>query len=163
MKNFKSFKGTITMIHDFRATINSKKKGCYKLMSVTNATGSLVNFVISPRTYFVNHITVGIGDNIIGFYDANVPVPLIFPPQYRAIVVGEITPYENITVDYFDENLVNSNNTLKLNITSDTEILLENDQTFNLNPKNRSLIVVYGPTTKSIPAQTIPYKIIVLC
>ena len=28
---------------------------------------------------------------------------------------------------------------------------------------NRNLIVIYGATTKSIPAQTTPYKIIVMC
>lgn len=59
MKTFKYFKGTVTMIQDFRGT-NSKKEGCYKLMSVRNSNGDPVNFVISPRTYFLDHITVEI-------------------------------------------------------------------------------------------------------
>lgn len=37
------------------------------------------------------------------------------------------------------------------------------NQTFTLNPVNRNLLVVFGPTTMSIPVQTTPYKIIVMC
>ncbi|WP_102400366.1 hypothetical protein [Haloimpatiens massiliensis] len=163
MKKFISFKGTITMIRDFFTGGNAENTGCYKLMSLENEYGNLVNFVIAPTTYFVDHITVIPGDIVNVFHYDNVPVPLIFPPQYNAIVVAEDIPYENVKVDYFNNELVSSDNTLKLNIAPSTEIILENDQTFTQNPSNRYLIVVYGATTKSIPAQTVPYKIIVMC
>lgn len=163
MKKFLSFKGTLTTIQDFYTGANDKETGCYKLMSVQNRNGNLVNFVVSPNTYFVDHITVAPGNMVTGFYDGNAPVPLIYPPQYNAIVMAEDMPYENIKVDYFNDQLVSSDNKLKLNISPDTQIILENDQAFNLNPSNRYLIVVYGATTKSIPAQTVPYKIIVMC
>ncbi|HEX9026874.1 MAG TPA: hypothetical protein VF839_10505, partial [Clostridium sp.] len=71
--------------------------------------------------------------------------------------------YQNVTVDYFNNELISSDGNLKLNTDQSTEIILTNDQLFNRYPGNRNLIVVYGPTTKSIPAQTTPYKIIVLC
>lgn len=48
-------------------------------------------------------------------------------------------------------------------ISPSTLIVLENGQVFTGNPANRDLIIVYGPTTRSIPAQTTPYKIIVMC
>ncbi|PRR77431.1 hypothetical protein CLLI_23440 [Clostridium liquoris] len=121
------------------------------------------NNIVSPTTYFVDHTTMALGNMVTGFYDGNVPVPLIYPPQYNAIVMAEDMPYENVKVDYFDNQLVSSDNTLKLNIAPSTEIILENDQTFTQNPSNRYLIVIYGPTTRSIPAQTVPYKIIVMC
>ncbi|EJO5346743.1 hypothetical protein NRP93_000798 [Clostridium botulinum] len=163
MKKFLSFNGTITMINDLYAGGTEKEMGCYKLMSVQNYYGDIVNFVISPTTYFVNHITVKPGDIVTGFYDGNAPVPLIYPPQYKAIVMTKDTLYENIKVDYFNNKLVSSDNTLKLNMSPSTKIILENDQLFTQNISNRYLIVIYGPTTKSIPAQTVPYKIIVMC
>lgn len=163
MENFKSFHGTITMINDFWTNASGEGLGCYKLISVQNEYGDLVNFVVSPSTYFVDHVTLSVGDRVTGFYDGNAPVPLIFPPQYRALVMARDTSYQNVKVDYFNSQLVSSDNTLKLNIGPYTQILLENNQLFTNKLANRNLIVVYGPTTRSIPAQTTPYKIIVMC
>lgn len=160
---FQSFQGIITMIADFWTGPNGEGAGCNKLVSVQSIDGNLVNFVVTPDTYFVDHVMVQVGDLVTGFYDANAPVPLIYPPQYQAIVMAINTPYQNVTVDYFNSQLVSSDNSLKLNIAPFTQILLENGQAFTGYPANRNLIVVYGPTTRSIPAQTTPYEIIVMC
>lgn len=162
MKSFGSFSGMITMINDF-FTGDDQNRGCYKLISVVDENGNIVNFVVSPTTYFVDHVTVKVGDLVTGYYDANAPVPAIFPPQYQALVMNINSPFQNVKVDFFDSNLVSSDGTLKLNVAPFTPILLENDQLFTQSIANRNLIVVYGPTTKSIPAQTTPYKIIVMC
>ena len=122
-----------------------------------------MNFVVQPDTYFVDHVMVSRGDIVTGFYDINSPVPLIFPPQFRAIVMAKNSLYQNVKVDYFNNQLVSSDNSLKLNIAPWTQITLKNGQAFTGNPSNRNLIVVYGATTRSIPAQTSPYKIIVMC
>jgi hypothetical protein len=66
-------------------------------------------------------------------------------------------------VDYFNSDLVSSDGRIKLNIFPNTPTLLENGQLFTGNPLERNLIVVYGATTRSIPAQTTPYYIIVMC
>ncbi|MEK4229819.1 hypothetical protein [Solibacillus sp. FSL H8-0538] len=163
MINFISFQGTVTMISDFMISPNDEGKGCYKLFSVQNRDGSFVNFVISPTTYFVNHEMISIGDSVTGYYDGNAPVPLIFPPQYRALVMVKDRPYQNVKVDFFNSQLVSSDGQLKLNISQFTHLLLTNSQAFTGNPANRNLIVVYGPSTRSIPAQTTPSQIIVLC
>ena len=162
MVYFGYFTGIITMISDFW-TGNQQTTGCYKLMSVVDRYGSIVNFVVTPATYFVDYEMLTVGDVVIGFYDANAPVPLIYPPQYEAIVMARASRYQNVKVDYFNSQLVSSDGTLKLNISPFTQIILENDQAFTGNPAKRNLIVVYGATTKSIPAQTTPYKIIVMC
>lgn len=162
MAVFKSFSGTITMIEDFWTGAN-ERTGCYKLISVENRNGSLVNFVVSPTTYFVDHVTVELGDKVTGFYDANAPVPLIYPPQLRAIVMAKDTLQQNVKVSYFNSQLISSDGTLKLNISPYTKIVLENNQLFTGSIANRNLIVVYGATTRSIPAQTTPYKVIVMC
>ncbi|MBV7272400.1 hypothetical protein I6U48_05660 [Clostridium sp. PL3] len=163
MINFQSFHGKITMIDDFWVQPNGEELGCYKLVSVQNRYGDLVNFVVSPDTYFVDHVMVGVGDMVTGFYDANAPTPMIFSPQFRAIVMVRDTQYQKVKVDYFNRQLVSSDNKLRLNISPCTKIILKNDQAFTKNPANHNLIVVYGFTTMSIPAQTTPYKIIVMC
>lgn len=162
MPNFVSFSGMITMISDFY-TRDEQTTGCYKLMSVQNRKGSIVNFVVTPAAYFVDQAMMAEGDAVIGFYDADAPAPLIFPPQYQAIVMARASRYKNVKVDYFNTRLVSSDGTLKLNISPSTKIILENGQAFTGNPANRDLIVVYGPTTRSIPAQTAPYQIVVMC
>jgi hypothetical protein len=163
MKKFSSIYGTVTMIQDYLVGSDEELNGCFKLMSLLRGDGSIVNFVISPTTYFLDHVMVSIGDRVTGFYDVNVPVILIYPPQYQALIIVKNNFYENVKVDYFNNQLVSSDGQLQLNISSYTPILLQNDQPFTLNPTNRNLLVVYGTATFSIPAQTTPYKIIVLC
>ena len=160
--NFQSFSGIVTMISDFPIGIN-EEAGCNKLVSVDNSYGTLINFIMTPNTYVVDHVMLSVGDRIIGFYDMDAPAPLIFPPQFRAIVMAKDTPYQNVKVSYFNSQLESSDSKLRLNIAPSTQIVLRNGQAFTMNPSNRDLIVVYGPTTKSIPAQTTPYKIIVIC
>lgn len=163
MIKFQPFSGTVTVIDDFMVSESEGLTGCVKLMSVQNKDGSLVNFVVQPDTYFVGNVMVKPGDMVTGFYNANAPVPLIYPPQYRAIVMSQDTQYYNVKVDYFNSELVSQDGQLKLNISPDTQIVLENGQAFIQNPANRYLIVVYGASTKSIPAQATPYEIIVMC
>ncbi|WP_342599199.1 hypothetical protein MHB48_17735 [Psychrobacillus sp. FSL H8-0483] len=163
MVNFQSFQGTVTMISDFMIGQNGEGEGCYTLMSVANGNGGVVNFVVSPTTYFVDQAMVTVGDRVTGYYDANAPVPLIYPPQYQALVMVEDDANQNVKVGYFNGQLESSDGQLKLNISPYTQILLTNGQAFTKNPANRNLIVIYGPTTRSIPAQTTPYQIIVWC
>lgn len=163
MVNFKSFRGVVTQIEDFSIGQNGEREGCYKLMTVVDDTGGIVNFVISPSTYFVNQEIVTLRDRITGYYDGDAPVPLIYPPQYRALVVVKENNFQNVKVDFFNSQLVSSDGQLQLNLSPSTVISLKNGQPFLKSPANRNLIVIYGPTTRSIPAQTTPYKIIVWC
>ncbi|MDP4180429.1 MAG: hypothetical protein Q8942_04970 [Bacillota bacterium] len=162
MSTFGSFNGVVTAISDFW-TGSQGPNPCYKLMSLQDMNGNVVNFVVTPNTYFVDQAMISIGDIVIGFYDANTPVPLIYPPQYQAIVMARVSQNQNIKVDYFNGQLISSDGMLKLNIAPFTQIKQENGQIFTANPANRNLIVVYGPTTMSIPAQTTPSQIIVMC
>lgn len=162
MENFKPFQGILTSIGDFWAG-NEQEAGCNKLMSVQNPDGNIVNFVVTPSTYVVDHTMLAEGDGITGFYDANAAVPLIYPPQFRARVMSRNSPHQNVKVDYFNSQLISRDGTLRLNIAPFTRLILENGQAFTGNLANRNLIVVYGASTKSIPALTTPYRVIVLC
>jgi hypothetical protein len=161
MTNFYSFQGIVTTISDFNT--GQSDEGCYKFISIQNGSGAAVNFVVSPATYFVDQAMISPGDLVTGYYDGNAPVPLIYPPQYQALVMVKESPNQNVKVSYFNSQLVSSDGQLKLNLSPYTQSLLTNGQAFTASPANRDLVVVYGAATKSIPAQTTPYKIIVLC
>lgn len=163
MINFYSFQGTVTMISDFNTGQNGETAGCNKFISIVNETGAVVNFVVSPSTYFVDQAIVAVGDRVTGYYDGNAPTILIYPPQYQALVMVKEATNRSVKVDYFNSQLVSRDGQLQLNLSPYTLILLTNGQPFTLNPANRDLIVIYGPSTMSIPAQTTPYQIIVLC
>ena len=162
MATFGFFSGVVTAISNFWAGAEAPAE-CYKLMSVQNMDGNMVNFVITPTTYFVDHVMVSIGDPIIGFYDVNAPAPLIYPPQYRALVIAKASGNQNVKVDFFNNQLVSSDGTLKLNISPLTQIIQENGQAFTGNPTNKNLVVIYATVKIGNPYQTVPYKIIVLC
>lgn len=161
MATFSSYTGVVTQIDDFLT--GTESSGCYKLVTVQNMEGNTVNSVVTPYTYFVDQAMVSTGDPVIGFYDADLPVPLIYPPQYRAVVMARAEPARNVKVDFFDSRLLSSDGMLQLNIAPYTLVILENEQFFTGSPANRNLIVVYGASTRSIPAQTTPYEIIVMC
>lgn len=163
MVNFKSFRGVITQISDFPVGQNGDRDGCYKMMSVDDGVGGVVNFVISPSTYFVNQEVVTAGEWVTGYYDGDAPVPMIYPPQYRALIVVKENNFQNVKVDFFNQQLVSSDGQLQLNLSPSIVMSLKNGQPFTKSPANRNLIVMYGPTTRSIPAQTTPYEIIVWC
>lgn len=160
--NYQVFAGTVTAINDFSIG-QYNEIGCYKLYSVDNGYGNVVNFVVAPTTYFVDQEIVSVGDSVTGYYDANAPAPLIFPPQFNALIMYKNVPGQFVKVDYFDERLVSSDHMLQLNLSPSTSIILQNGQPFTGNLGNRNLIIIYGATTRSIPAQTTPYQIVVLC
>jgi hypothetical protein len=162
MQYYGHFTGVITAVEDFWV-YDQRAAGCSKLVTLTDESESVVNFVVIPSTYVVYREVLSAGDIVTGFYDATLPVIMIYPPQYQAIAMAKVSPLRNVTVDRFDSQLTSSDGMLKLNIALSTQIVLENDQSFTGSLENRDLIVIYGATTRSIPAQTTPYKIIVVC
>jgi hypothetical protein len=162
VKEFLSVEGVVKSIEVMKTSANDRS-ACTMMMSVRGRRDDNFNLVVSINTYFVDHVNIRPGDNIIAFYDSMAPMPLIFPPQYRAIVIAKKSKKESVKVDYFNRQLISSDGSLRLNISNKTEILLQNGQTFLGNIENRDLVVVYGMSTKSIPAITTPSQIIVLC
>src|SRR5690625_3295420 len=161
MIQFKAFTGTVVSMND----LNSSEygEGCSKMIALQNEEDAPVNFILTPSTYVVNQDMITIGDTVTGYYDANAPAILIYPPQYQALIMVKEQTYQNVKVSYFNSGLISIDNQLKLNIHPYHQIITTNGQAFTGNIANRNLIVIYGPSTKSIPAQTTPHKIIVLC
>lgn len=159
---FQSFTGIVTEMENF-PTGQGSDEGCYRMFTLDNGYGNIMRFIVSSDTYFVNREIVQVGDWITGFYDADAPAILIYPPQLPAVVIGKYSPGSTITIDTFDSQLVSSDGMLKLNVSYETPVFLRNGQPFTGNLANRNLLVVYGASTRSIPAQTSPEQVIVLC
>lgn len=77
---------------------------------------------------------------------------------YKLIIRGV-----NVMVDFFDENLTSEKNPLKLNVAPTTRVTTANGQPYTCNIENNLLMVYYSATTRSIPPQTTPDRIIVFC
>lgn len=135
---------------------------CSTMISIRNNNG-ITNFIISPATYVIQETRLRTGMPVTAFYDASLPIPLIFPPQYQAVIIGRHNPDETVYAGYFDENLVAEDNSLKLNLSRSVEVITTNGQRFGCSPAGQFLIVFYTNTTRSIPPQTTPRRIIVMC
>ncbi|MFJ5564137.1 stalk domain-containing protein [Lysinibacillus xylanilyticus] len=104
------------------------------------------------------------GDKIVAYTFANKPQKLIYPPQFNPdVVIVETKEAGFVEVDYFFENLTNTYEMLKLNIGENTELLnTKGEKVSTKDLKEKNLVVFYTVSTKSIPAQTTPSKVIVL-
>lgn len=144
-------------------SISNMSENCCNLMATIITENGIVNMVVTPDTYVVNNLRLRRGMSVIAFYDADAPAILIFPPQYRALIISQKSQQETVTVQRFDEDLVSYDNSLQLNIGANTMVTTTNGQPFTCNLGNRRLMVFYSNTTRSIPPQTTPRRVIVLC
>lgn len=146
-------------------TILSISRGsdcCSQMMTIRTGNGT-VNFLIDSRTLVIDSRQLRTGLRVAAFYDSSLPVPLIFPPQYRAQIVAVLGRSEQAAFKYFNRNLVASDRSLQLNISEQTIVQTVNGQRFDCHPGNQDLLVYYSATTRSIPPQTTPSRIIVFC
>ena len=87
----------------------------------------------------------------------------VLDAQYRAELVTSLRRNQQVKLSYFDDSLTSADNTLRLNIGPTTNVETLNGQQYTCSPENSELLVYYTTTTFSIPAQTTPQKVIVLC
>lgn len=106
--------------------------------------------------------------DITVFTNSYSPAPLIMPPQYQAdvIIINDGEEIGSVNVDTYiadGERLINAANSLVLNIGETTKIVDKDGKKVKADElKNKDLVVFYTITTRSIPAQTTPEKVVVL-
>lgn len=122
--------------------------------------------ILSDKTKdFIDKDAFKKGMTITAYYGENTPMAMSLPPQLTpvAIVVNESEEPSFVHVSKFDKELISSDNFLKLNLSEDTVIIDKNgDKVSKEDITDKDLIVFYGASTRSIPAQTTPEKIIVI-
>lgn len=108
-----------------------------------------------------------LGMSVSTVINKNAPMTMSLPPlcsSQTAFVIH--SSKKNIEIAYFDENLTNEANSLKLNISEDTMIQNSRGEkrVFTAEDiKNQDAIVIYTNSTRSIPAQTVPEYVLILC
>ncbi len=161
-------KGLIMAVDTFvpvTGTIRNISRGtdcCSQMLALRTGNG-IVNFMVDSATMVIDSVQLWTGMRVTAFYDSSLPVPLIYPPQYRAQIVTLTGRNEQVILKRFNRNLVASDRSLQLNISDQTLVQTVNGQRFDCSPGNQDLLVYYSVTTRSIPPQTTPERIIVFC
>ncbi len=106
---------------------------------------------------------LAMGTRITAYYPENTPVALSMPPQMtpEVIVINSKEDVGFVHVATFDGDLISSDGQLKLNLSTDTVITDAQGKPVT-GIAGKTLVVFYTASTRSIPAQTTPEKIIVL-
>lgn len=140
----------------------SPNQCCDSLITLLTSNG-LIRFAAGPDTFIIDSARLSPGMSVAAFYDPSLPVPLIFPPQYQAVIIARRRQNENVAAGFFDRNLVAADQSLQLNIGASTEVTTANGLPFPCSPGGQYLAVFYTATTRSIPPQTAPRRIVVFC
>jgi hypothetical protein len=149
-----SIKGIVNSVAPMSAS-------CGNFLLSINTENGIVNIVLTPDTYVVDCTAMLPGMWIYAFYDGAAPALLIYPPQYLAKLIAPFTEGTFVAFQYFDNNLTAPDQFLRLNIAPATKITTANGQPFSCCLTEKSLLVFYSITTRSIPPQTTPHRIIV--
>lgn len=106
------------------------------------------------------------GSKITVFTGSYEPTPLILPVQYTAnVIIINGDKEGNVNADTYladEEGYTNAANTLNIATADDTKIVDKDEKEYKGDLDKNDLIVFYGASTKSIPAQTTPTKVVVL-
>lgn len=149
-------------------TIDSvEKNGDVTLYTLKNGEETNVLAVMKDTLVFDNtgkEAELKKGDQVTAYTDADKPMLMIYPPQYSPDAVIVETDQTGFTaVGTFDEELVDASLKLQLKIGEDTEITSVSGKEVKAEDlKDQDLLVFYTATTRSIPAQTTPEKVVVL-
>lgn len=164
--NYIAFEGSIKEI---------KAQEGYVSISLTDGdTDEIIGvFSLSEETMIIDQgrgETIGSselkeGQKLTGYYRKDMPMIMIYPPRIspELVIVKDLEEKSFIKHSNFDEELVSADSLLKLNMSGNTIITdQKGEECKEEELYNQDLIVFYTITTKSIPAQTNPSKIIVL-
>ncbi|WP_336635928.1 copper amine oxidase N-terminal domain-containing protein [Lysinibacillus fusiformis] len=135
----------------------------------TVVEGELTNIVVVDKDSLVfdnmgKEVKLQKGDKVSAYSYAKKPMLAIYPPQYNPeVIIVEKDNMGSVEVDYFDKNLIDTDNYLKLNVGEDTKIESVSGKELKASDlEEQHLVVFYTIATMSIPAQTPPSKVIVL-
>lgn len=164
--NFVKASGVITKVEEKEDTVTLTVETADKEPQITfyNLT-SETKVYSSGTTKKLENSAFQKGQKIDAYYDKDKPMIMIYPPQIspELVIVHDDKTFGSVKVGKFDEELRSLDNELKLKV--DNETILENTEGEKVERQDLSgkeLIVFYTMSTKSIPAQTNPSKIVAI-
>lgn len=146
-----------------------EERNGYKYMYVTSEyeKGNVQEsyFVISDKTVVIGDIESGV--EVVGIYDARLPMLMIYPPQYPVLAVKAIEEGVSVKVDKFDNfmgdgRLLSEDRSLVINLGKDTPVLDSKGNSYTEDLMGKTLYIEYDIVLESYPLQTTPKVIIVL-
>lgn len=143
-----------------------EKRSNDSLYALIEKEEDVFGIVVDERTVVVdnvgNPLKLEEGMEFTAFVDADKPMIMVYPPQYSPeLVVVHTKEPGFVEVDKFDKEFAGKK--LKLNLSKET--VIENLSGKKLNADavaEANAAVFYTASTRSIPAQTTPSKVIVL-
>ena len=81
---------------------------CTLLLTVQSEDQGLVHILLPPGAYVLNLHPFQVGDRATFFYSLGAPMPLVFPPRYRAVAAAYTPQGVTAVLDVFDGRLLNS-------------------------------------------------------
>lgn len=147
------------------------------LMKTENEQGDEIDFIIEETVFYDNtgaekkSSDLKKGDEITVFVNRKSPAPAILPERYIACAavlntgeIGFVDVSKYSEEDISDKFLVNADHTLAINIAEETRVVDKKGKTVDGSSikDGSDLMVFYTVSTKSIPAQTTPSKVVVL-
>ena len=159
--DYGSFTGIVTEILPSDRSANAVQHVIVKGQDDSEAV-----FLIGADTFWASDVTaVNIGDKVTGFYDANAPMILIYPPHYNIeIMVVNLPEDMCVTVGRFDNELTSADGKLQIRIGEHTQVLTEERNMFS-GPDGlagRLLVVFHDNIDDSSPDRTMAWEIIVM-
>jgi hypothetical protein len=144
-----------------RLIVKNKEEDSEMILPLTEEDLILLNTDTVDFKYEDLHV----GQQLAAYYHKEKPVTMIYPPTIPPdiLVINGLNEMGEIKVSTFDEQLISLDNELALTIDHETLIVNQEGELLDASTlPGRELVIFYTSTTKSIPAQTTPYKITVL-
>ena len=143
----------------------------YIHVTIDDIDGNPAILVLSEETLFLFARDIEIGDTVTGWYRTDMPMMMIWPPQYNIAVLAVGAPEDVIIrVDRFhtweestEGYLLSQDGMFAFNIDENTEIILADGLDFSDGELDgRRIVVMYDISTRSLPELTTARKLIVL-
>lgn len=105
------------------------------------------------------------GATVEAYYDKNKPMLLIYPTTVtpEIVIVKDDKDIGEVKVSQFDKEFLSLDGELKLNIGEETPLFNQQGKAIEMKDlQGKELVVFYSITTRSLPPQTPPTKVIAL-
>ena len=155
------------------SSIEKAEDGTYRITIENDNMGMVANFANAVMVFDQKDGSVKTmedleeGMEITFLVKANSPMTMSIPPMTSSVDAIVINAEDGLFMDHsiFNDELINSDNSLQLNISEETSILDLQGSKIRYSQddvKGQECLVFYGATTRSIPAQTNPVTVVIL-
>ena len=137
LPNFMQFRGKAVEVTSYEDT--------YFVLLECPETNDQTRFLVDVQSALLIDGELAEGMDLVGWFDSTMPAPMIWPPQHRAVVLMEESPY-NVFLTRFYENdgvLVSGDGIHSLDITDETGIILADGNPFEGELDGRKLLVEF--------------------